>query len=70
MKLRFIVQAVALVLLPICLGVYVQYNAQLWWQSAPLGRLAYEYYMIGAIALFAFDIAVIDLIFELIYRQW
>ncbi len=70
LRLKFFLLTVALVLIPVCFGVYIQYEARSWWLSAPLGRLGYEYYMFGAIFLFAVDISVIVLVFQLLDKQW
>lgn len=69
-RLRLYLLAVASVLLPICFGVYIQYEARSWWLSAPLGRLGYEYYMFGAIFLFVTDIVIIAFVFQIFDKQW
>lgn len=70
LRWKFYLMAVALALLPICFGIYIQYEARSWWLSFPLGRASYAYYMFGAIFLFIVDISLIVLVFQLLDKQW
>ncbi|MDH5460680.1 MAG: hypothetical protein OEZ29_02195 [Candidatus Bathyarchaeota archaeon] len=69
LRLKFYLLAVVLALLPICFGLYVQYEARSWWLSAPLGRSSYAYYIFGAIFLFAMDVSIIAIVLQLLYKQ-
>ena len=69
-RLRFYLLAVAVVLVLVFLGSYIQYEARSWRLSAPLGRASYAYYMFGAIFLFVADMVLIVFIFELLHKQW
>lgn len=69
-RLKFYLMAVALVLLPICFGIYVQYEARSWWLSFPLGRASCAYYVFGAIFLFVVTISTVVLVLQLLYKQW
>jgi hypothetical protein len=68
-RLKFYFQAVALTLLPILFGLYVQYEARSWWLSAPLRRASYTYYIFGAIFLFVIDVSIIVLVLQLLLKQ-
>lgn len=69
MRLKLRLLTVAVALLPICFGIYVQYEASSWWLSAPLRRASYAYYVFGAIFLFAVDISTIVFVFQLLHKQ-
>jgi hypothetical protein len=69
LRLKFYLLAIVLVLLPICFGLYVQYEARSWWLSAPLRKASYTYYIFGAIFLFAMDVSIIAFVLQLLYKQ-
>ena len=68
-RLKFYLQAVALALLPIFFGLYIQYEARSWWLSAPLRRASYTYYIFGAILLYAIDVSIVVFVLQLLHKQ-
>lgn len=69
-RLKLYLMAVTLALLPVCFGIYIQYEARSWWLSFPLGRASYAYYMFGAIFLFVVEILTVAFVLQLLYQQW